>query len=152
MKKLKFKVKIQMCHIQVRYITVRFNINIVDLNDLKGTKYGTGGKLLLMFTCDVCQTKQGRTFSKDAYTKGVVLIRCEGCDNLHLIADNLGWFEDEATNIEQIMKEKGEKVLKFINQESLEFIQEKDIDKNTTENIEHDDIHRNGCCWHEGDD
>ncbi len=57
----------------------------------------------MMFTCNVCQTKASRTFSKDAYSKGVVLIRCEGCDNLHLIADNLGWFRDEKVNIEQLM-------------------------------------------------
>jgi len=35
----------------------------------------------------------------------VVLIRCEGCDNLHLIADNLGWFRDERVNIEDILRE-----------------------------------------------
>ena len=30
---------------------------------------------------------------------GVVLVRC-ACDKLHLIADNLGWFDDKRTNIE----------------------------------------------------
>jgi hypothetical protein len=53
-----------------------------------------------------------RTFSKFSYKKGVVLIRCAGCDSLHLIADNLGWFRDEGVNIEQIMKEKGELIHK----------------------------------------
>lgn len=47
--------------------------------------------------------------SRQAYEKGVVLIRCPGCQNLHLIADNLGYFGDN-TNIEQIMREKGEQV------------------------------------------
>ena len=55
---------------------------------------------MIMFTCNVCQHRSARTFSKDAYEVGVVLIRCEGCDNLHLIADNLGWFRDENVNIE----------------------------------------------------
>ena len=54
----------------------------------------------MAYTCGVCSTKQARTFSKDSYNKGVVLIRCEGCDNLHLVADNLGWFRDKNTNIE----------------------------------------------------
>jgi protein import protein ZIM17 len=53
----------------------------------------------MAFTCVKCETKQARTFSKESYEKGVVLVRCEGCDKLHLIADNLGWFNDEKTNI-----------------------------------------------------
>ena len=61
---------------------------------------------MMAYTCSVCETKQARTFAKDAYTKGVVLMRCEGCDKLHLIADNLGWFRDESVNIEQIMAER----------------------------------------------
>lgn len=77
---------------------------------------------MIMFTCNVCQHRQGRTFGKDAYENGVVLIRCDGCDNLHLIADNLGWFRDESVNIEQLMKEKGKKVYRFVSQEALEFI------------------------------
>ena len=76
---------------------------------------------MLMYTCGVCSTKQGRTFSKDSYTKGVVLLRCEGCDNLHLIADNLGWFREENTNIEDLMREKGETINKFISNETMEF-------------------------------
>lgn len=63
------------------------------------------GLLMMMFTCSVCNKRMGRTFSKDSYENGVVLIRCEGCDNLHLIADNLGWFRDEKVNIEDIMRE-----------------------------------------------
>ena len=51
-----------------------------------------------------------------------MLIRCEGCDNLHLIADNLGWFRDEGVNIEQLMKEKGKKVYRFVTKETMEFI------------------------------
>lgn len=47
-----------------------------------------------------------------AYTKGVVIVRCDGCDNNHLIADNLNWFTDMngKRNIEDIMREKGETV------------------------------------------
>lgn len=77
---------------------------------------------MIMFTCNVCQKRSARTFSKDAYEVGVVLIRCEGCDNLHLIADNLGWFRDENVNIEQLMKEQGKKVYRFVSNEALEFI------------------------------
>ena len=51
----------------------------------------------------------------------MVLIRCDGCDNLHLIADNLGWFENDGVykgnniNIETIMKDKGIDVVRFVN-------------------------------------
>ena len=55
------------------------------------------------------------------------MIRCEGCDSLHLIADNLGWFSDEKSNIETIMKEKGSEVRKFLTDESLEFLIEDEI-------------------------
>ena len=29
-----------------------------------------------------------------------MVFRCGNCENLHLIADNLGWFEDEPVNVE----------------------------------------------------
>ena len=78
---------------------------------------------MIMFTCNVCKNRQARTFSRDSYESGVVLIRCEGCDSLHLIADNLGWFRDEKTNIEDLMKEKGDKIHKLFTKESIEFVE-----------------------------
>ena len=86
-----------------------------NLDEIKGIRYKPNqndGQLMLMYTCAVegCGTKQARTFSKSSYQKGVVLVRCEGCNNLHLIADNLGWFSPdgqytgEKINIETIMK------------------------------------------------
>ena len=36
-------------------------------------------------------------------------MRCPGCSNLHLIADNMGMFENPGWNIEQVMdKHRGE--------------------------------------------
>ena len=57
-------------------------------------------KLMMIFTCVKCETRSAKTFSKLSYTRGVVLVRCPGCENLHLVADNLGWFEDGRVNIE----------------------------------------------------
>jgi mitochondrial protein import protein ZIM17 len=96
-----------------------------EVMSLPGVKHHQSGLYAMFFTCNKCQTRAGRTFSKDSYTKGVVLIRCEGCNNLHLVADNLGWFRDSPVNIEQIMKEKNENVKRISSHEEvLEFIKE----------------------------
>lgn len=36
-----------------------------------------------------------RSFTKEAYEKGVVLSKCE-CGNVQLVADHLCWFEEGA--------------------------------------------------------
>jgi protein import protein ZIM17 len=70
-------------------------------------------RMQITFTCTVCDERSTKTFTKHSYTKGVVLIRCPGCQNLHLIADNLGWFQQDGTNvnIEDIMRDQGEEVI-----------------------------------------
>lgn len=76
-----------------------------------GLTVDTSGQYMVMFTCNKCNTKQSKFFTKNAYHHGVVLIRCEGCHAVHLMADNLGWYGDKKTNIETIMKEKNSSVL-----------------------------------------
>lgn len=65
----------------------------------------------MFFTCKVCETRSMKTFCKESYEKGVVVVRCGGCSNLHLIADNLGWF-GEPGNVEQLLASRGEEVKK----------------------------------------
>lgn len=49
-------------------------------------------RMTLVFTCNKCGTRAARTFSKQAYTKGSVLVICPGCKATHLVADNLDFF------------------------------------------------------------
>lgn len=80
------------------------------------------GRMAILFTCKKCETRTARSFSKQAYTEGVVLIRCPGCKGLHLIADNLGWFGEER-NIEEILTNMGTPI-KVISQDMLEYVVE----------------------------
>lgn len=78
-----------------------------------------GPKFLLRFTCshaacsltDESQRVVTKVVSQKAYKDGIVLVHCT-CDKLHLIADRLGWFGDGPTDIETIMAERGEAVVR----------------------------------------
>ena len=75
------------------------DIDIIDaaavdpLASIPGAQKG-GKKLAIVYTCGVCETRTAQKFTEQAYLHGVVICRCPGCDNLHLIADRLGYFED----------------------------------------------------------
>mmetsp|Transcript_17824 Transcript_17824/g.53798 ORF Transcript_17824/g.53798 Transcript_17824/m.53798 type:complete len:168 (+) Transcript_17824:214-717(+) len=77
-----------------------------------------GEKMLLRFTCthDPCDASGEdrvtiKTISKNSYENGVVVVKCR-CEQLHLIADNLGWFGGGKTNIEDILHQRGDSVHK----------------------------------------
>lgn len=65
--------------------------------------------LAMVFTCKVCETRSVKTFCRESYEKGVVIARCGGCNNLHLIADHRGWFGETGT-VEDFLAAHGEEV------------------------------------------
>ncbi|KAG7401184.1 hypothetical protein PHYBOEH_002368 [Phytophthora boehmeriae] len=104
-----------------------------EANDAATTDYSgapgvesSGEKFVMVYTCSVCETRSAKTISKHAYYKGVVLVRCPGCENLHLVADRLGWFEDDGTDVESLLAQKGEKV-RFVTGEDVLELTENDI-------------------------
>ncbi|CAO3695085.1 unnamed protein product [Rhizopus stolonifer] len=91
------------------------NFNQQPLSDSEDqVEKETKRQMLIGFTCKVCEERSHHVMSRLAYTKGVVLIQCPGCKNRHLIADNLGWFKDSKTTVEDLVKEKGEGVRKVV--------------------------------------
>lgn len=44
-------------------------------------------KIQMLYTCKVCSTRNSQTISRLSYEKGVVIVRCSGCQNNHLVAE-----------------------------------------------------------------
>lgn len=94
----------------IRRFATPSNVAFARFNSTKATLKVDNPQLMIAFTCKKCETRSSHVFSKQAYTKGSVLIQCPGCKGRHLIADNLKIFRDENVNLEDILKASGESV------------------------------------------
>ncbi|KAL7508534.1 hypothetical protein ACHAXN_005606 [Cyclotella atomus] len=86
-----------------------------SFTDVPGTTNTKSKTLAIIYTCKVCDTRSAKQFTEHSYRHGVVLVRCPGCQNLHLIADRLGWFEDQdddgqGWDVEKALAKAGENV------------------------------------------
>lgn len=79
--------------------------------------------MVMVFTCAKCEVRAAKAFSKVAYTEGVVLIECPGCNSRHLIADHLGWFGTKG-NLEDFAAERGNTVVTRLADNTLELTPE----------------------------
>lgn len=96
----------------------------------------TGGrKLAIVFTCNVCQTRSAKQFTEQAYLNGVVIVRCPGCQNQHLIADRLGYFGDQDFDLKTIAAQTGQTVQNITEQDVTEIDLESLIGKDKIEEL-----------------
>ena len=91
----------------------------LNLDNIPGMQ-SEGEKYVIMFTCNVCEKRSAKKISKKSYHTGVVICRCEGCNNLHLIADRMGVFEDESWDVQKYM---------------TDMLEREDIDVNFSDNL-----------------
>lgn len=87
-------------------------------SDIPGVQ-SEGPKLVLIFTCNVCDTRSAKKISKNSYENGVVIVRCGQCKNLHLIADRIGMIEEKGWDINKYLQKTQNQGVKHITDENL---------------------------------
>ena len=78
------------------------------------TSVATQRVLQMLYTCNQCDTKNAAKFSASSYETGSIVVRCEGCQSLHLLVDHLKFFDAmETFDVETLMAERGRRVVRL---------------------------------------
>ncbi|XP_064547201.1 uncharacterized protein LOC135434523 [Drosophila montana] len=70
-------------------------------------------RMEIVYLCKLCNTRNTKTISEEAYYSGVVILQCDGCAVDHLIKDNLGLFangDGSSMNIDEVLSQRHERV------------------------------------------
>ncbi|BBM97174.1 mitochondrial protein import protein ZIM17 [Marchantia polymorpha subsp. ruderalis] len=51
-------------------------------------------RMLVEFTCNVCNTRTQRLINPEAYKRGTVFVQCAGCEAYHQLVDNLNLIQE----------------------------------------------------------
>ena len=90
--------------------SARFQTSPAPFRQISGSS--SSEAFAFVFTCTKCDTRDAKRIGKRAYQQGVVIVKCDGCGGMHLVADNLGWFGEGKQNVETFMQEQGRTVWK----------------------------------------
>lgn len=68
-------------------------------------------KVELVYRCKLCNTRNSKLVTEAAYSRGVVILQCDGCAVNHLIIDNLGWFANtKGKSFDEVLAENSDVV------------------------------------------
>ena len=79
-------------------------------------RLGGSDKMLIVYTCKPCGTRNSQEISRIAYKEGIVVSTCSNCKSSHLIADNTGKLDmaEYGKKIDTYLESKGETVQRLV--------------------------------------
>ncbi|KAI3874453.1 hypothetical protein MKX03_004783 [Papaver bracteatum] len=91
------------------------SIKAIDVDQSTSLKYSVTSSmktsarrdLAMDFTCKVCETRSVKTVTRESYDKGVVVVRCDGCNYYHQLR-----FFGEPGGMDEFLAARGEEFKK----------------------------------------
>merc|ERR1719336_3470547 len=69
-------------------------------------------KFKIMYTCKICDHRNSHMISRIAYTQGIVIATCQGCNSKHLRSDKTGLLDYGLWDVE-MLAQSGESVTRL---------------------------------------